>query len=266
MFNTPTEFTIVFIVFSVLLILLLVIFISIIIYRYQHKQNTYFKEIESLKVSYENTLLQSQLEIQEQTFQNISREIHDSIGQKLTLAKLHLNTLDITDKSKTKDQVSDSVIMIGEAINDLSDLSRSMSSEIILSNGLIRALEFEVNQLKKSGLYKIAIDISGSPVFMESSKELLLFRIVQEAINNIIKHAEANVINLHLHYNATMLTMEITDNGKGFCVHDTTFGTGLQNIRKRAALLKGSLTINSLDGNGTQLRVEIPLNENNNDL
>lgn len=266
MLNPSPEFIIFFVIISVILILFLAVFISLIVYRYQQKQNVYFKELESLKVLHQNALLQSQLEIQEQTFQNISREIHDSIGQKLTLAKLHLNTLDITDKSKTKDQVSDSVIMIGEAINDLSDLSRSMSSEIILSNGLIRALEFEVNQLKKPGLYKIAIDISGSPVFMDSSKELLLFRIVQEAINNIIKHAEANVINLHLHYNATMLTMEITDNGKGFCVNGTTFGTGLQNIRKRAALLKGSLIINSLDGNGTQLRVEIPLNENNNDL
>lgn len=266
MFNTPTEFTIVFIVFSVLLILLLVIFITIIIYRYQQKQNIYFKEIESLKISYENTLLQSQLEIQEHTFQNISREIHDSIGQKLTLAKLHLNTLDFIDEKIMRDHVSDSTAMISEAINDLTDLSRSMSSEIILSNGLIKALEFEVNQLQKSGLYKIAIDISGNPVFMESATELFLFRIVQEAINNIIKHAEATVINLHLHYNTAILTMEITDNGKGFTVDGTSFGTGLQNIRKRAALLKGSLTINSLDGNGTQLRVEIPLNENNNDL
>lgn len=266
MFDKADQSIVIFVLTSILLIVLLISFIVTIVYRYQQKQNNFFKDIETLKASYENTLLLSQLEIQEQTFQNISREIHDSIGQKLTLAKLHLNTLDFNNKSITHDQVTDSVRMIGEAINDLTDVSRSMSSEIVLSNGLIKALEFEVTQLQKSGLYTISVTTSGNPIFMEASTELMLFRIVQEAINNIIKHAEAKVIDLSLHYNSTILTMEITDNGKGFSVDGTTFGTGLQNIRKRAALLKGSLTINSLDGNGTQLRVEIPLNENNNGL
>lgn len=261
MFKTPVEFTIIFIVFSVLVILLLVIFIAIIIYRYQHKQNAYFKEIATLKASYENTLLQSQLEIQEQTFQNISREIHDSIGQKLTLAKLHLNTLSFIDEAADREKVTDSVNMIGEAINDLTDISRSMSSEIILNNGLIKALEYEVDQLKKSGMYRISVDISGNPVFMEASTELLLFRIVQEAINNIIKHAQATVINLHLHYNTTLLAMEISDNGRGFSVESKKNGTGITNIKKRAAVLKGAVEIISTLGGGTQLKITIPLYE-----
>jgi two-component system, NarL family, sensor kinase len=266
MFDKADQSIVIFVLTSILLIVLLISFIVTIIYRYQQKQNNYFKDIETLKTSYENALLLSQLEIQEQTFQNISREIHDSIGQKLTLAKLHLNTLDFVEEKITREHVSDSTAMISEAINDLTDLSRSMSSEIILSNGLIKALEFEVNQLQKSGLYKIAINISGNPVFMESATELLLFRIVQEAINNIIKHAEATAIHLHLHYNTSMLTMEITDNGKGFTVDRTNFGTGLQNIKKRAALLKGSFDINTLAGSGTELRVDIPLNEISNGI
>lgn len=264
MHNPSIQGIIILITGIIFLLLLFVSFIVTIVYKYQQKQNAHFKDIENLKASYENTLLQSQLEIQEQTFQNISREIHDSIGQKLTLAKLHLNTLNFKNKSATEDQVSDSVRMIGEAITDLTDISRSMSSDIVLSNGLIKALEFEVNQLRKSGLYEIEIEISGNPVFMESAMELLLFRIVQEAINNIIKHAEATAINLHLHYNTAMLRMEITDNGKGFTADRTNFGTGLQNIKKRAALLKGSFNINTLAGTGTELRVDIPLNEKSN--
>lgn len=263
MLKTSPELIIILIIISVFLMLALVVFITIIIYRYQQKQNAYFKDIESLKASHQNTLLQSQLEIQEQTFQNISREIHDNIGQKLTLAKLHLNTLDYGHKEKTALQVNGSINMISEAINDLSDISRSMSSEILLNNGLIKALEFEEAQLQKSGIYKISLCTSGNTVFMDANTELVLFRIAQEAINNIIKHAQATTINIQLHYNSVLFTMAITDNGRGFNIEETHYGTGLQNIKKRIAILKGRLEINSTPNIATQIKIEIPLHENN---
>jgi two-component system NarL family sensor kinase len=262
MLKTPTESLVFFIIISIILILLLVTFIVSIIYRYQQKQNIYFKDIERLKTSHENALLHSQLEIQEQTFQNISREIHDNIGQKLTLAKLHLNTLNYNYSEKTILQVADSVNMISEAINDLSDISRSMSSEIILSNGLIKALEFESAQLEKSGLYTIRVNTTGSTVFLNSNTELVLFRIAQEALSNIIKHAQATKINIHLNYAISLFTLEITDNGKGFNKENILPGTGLQNIKKRAAMLNGSIKVNSVQDTGTRIKIEVPLKEN----
>jgi two-component system NarL family sensor kinase len=262
MLKTPTESLVFFIIISIILILLLITFIVNIIYRYQQKQNIYFKDIEKLNTSHENALLQSQLEMQEQTFQNISREIHDSIGQKLTLAKLHLNTLNYNDGEKTILQISDSVNMISEAINDLSDISRSMSSEIILSNGLIKALEFESAQLEKSGLYTIHVNTEGNTVFLNSSTELVLFRIAQESLSNIIKHAQATKINIHLNYSLNRFIMEITDNGRGFNKECGILGTGLQNIKKRAAMLNGIIKVNSVLDTGTQIKIEIPLKEN----
>lgn len=263
MLNTTEQSIIIFVLTSLLLILILVGFIVTILYRYQQKQNSYFKDIEALKASHENTLLQSQLEMQEQTFQNISREIHDNIGQKLTLAKLHLNTLNFTNSEKALSQVTESVHMISDAINDLTDISRSMSSELILNNGLIKALEFEAEQLKKSGLYVISLSTTGNTAFLNTDTELVLFRIVQEAINNIIKHASATAIDIHLHYNAATLTMEISDNGKGFNAAELQPGTGLQNIKKRTAMLKGKYQISALPNSGTTINVEIPLNNNN---
>lgn len=266
MLKAPTEFIIVFIIISVILMLVLVVFITVIIYRYQHKQNAYYKDLETLKTSHKNTLLQSQLEIQEQTFQTISREIHDNIGLKLTLAKLHLNTLKYRDTDKTQLQVNDSVIMISEAINELTDLSRSMSSEIILTNGLINALEFEAKQLTKSGIYKISFSATGDTIFMDTDTELILFRIVQEALNNIVKHAGATAIDIVLHYTTVLLTLTIKDNGKGFYSTETNSGTGLLNIKKRALMLKGNLNITSTANFGTQIKIEIPLYANNNAL
>lgn len=262
MLKAPTDFIVVFIIISVILILALIVFITLIIYRYQQKQNAYFKELEILKASHENALLQSQLEMQEQTFQNISREIHDNIGQKLTLAKLHLNTLTYDDNDKTSAQINDSINIIGEAINDLSDLSHSMSSEIILNNGLIKALEYEETQLKRSGLYKIDFTTTGNPVYLESSTELVLFRIVQEVLNNIVKHAAASSIKMHVHYNEAYLLIEMHDNGKGFNIAENIQGTGLQNIKKRTALLHGNLEILSNKNTGTEIKIKIPLYEN----
>ncbi|MFN8252344.1 MAG: ATP-binding protein [Ferruginibacter sp.] len=230
-------------------------------FQYQQKQNAYFKDIETLKTSYENTLLQSQLEIQELTFQNISREIHDNIGQKLTLAKLHLNTLCLHEPQYVMKQVAESVSMIGEAINDLSDISRSMSSEALLNNGFLNAVEFEAAKLKQSGLYDISLNASGNTIFLDANTELVLFRILQEAINNIVKHAVASRIRIQLDYYPQRLRMQIADNGKGFNPTLKNEGTGLGNIKKRTTVLNGTMNIQSAPGRGTTLAIEIPIND-----
>lgn len=266
MFEASPELVIFFIIISILLILTLSMFIALIIYRYQQKQNRYHRDIEALKISYQNSLLQSQLEIQEQTFQNISREIHDNIGQKLTLAKLHLNTLIYNIEDETAARVNDSINIIGEAITDLSDISRSMNSEVLLNNGLIKALEFETAQFLKSGRYKICFSVTGEPVFLDANTELVLFRITQEALANIIKHADASAIDIRLHYDNTFVTMAINDNGKGFRTDENYFGTGLSNMKKRANAIKANLQISSTPNECTQIKIEIPLYEKSNSV
>lgn len=262
MHNPTTQGIVIFFVGITFLLLLFISFIVTIVYKYQQKQNNYFKEIEALKISHENALLLSQLEIQEQTIQNISREIHDNIGQKLTLAKFHLNTLNLSDLKKTISQVGDTAQIIGETIKDLSDISHSMSSEIILNNGLIKALEFESIQLKKLGIYKVNYKVTGNSIFLNANTDLVLFRIVQEVINNIVKHSKASIIDIHLHYNLVSLTLEIKDNGVGFQMDENKYGIGLQNIKKRALILKGKLDICSSSQTGTLIKIEIPIDEN----
>ncbi|MFT3910544.1 MAG: sensor histidine kinase [Ferruginibacter sp.] len=261
MFNTDAQEVVVFIVICTILILLLTVFITFIVYKYQQKQNAYFKKLEEIKIDHENAMLKSKIEIQEQTFANISREIHDNIGQKLTLAKLHLNTLHLASSRDIARQINDCVDMIGEAINDLSDISRSMSSEIILNNGFIKALEFEVTQLNKTGLYNIRLFVTGEPIFLHANQELILFRITQEALNNIVKHAEATEICIRLHFLNDKLTLDIADNGKGFSKNNND-NNGLINMNKRAKMLNGLCNIETMPGEGTTIKIEIPLYEN----
>lgn len=258
MHKIPLEFLVPFVIVTALLCIASAMFAVYVIYRYQQKQLAYTKEMGTLKAAFENTLLQAQLEMQEQTFANISREIHDNIGQKLTLAKLQLNTLNTGLPLQTGQQVGSAVDIIGEALNGLSDISRSMSSDMVLANGLIKAVEHEAEQLAKTGLYKTKVDITGQSVFLDGNKELVLFRIIQEALNNIVKHSQASFINIRLHFNNQHLHVDINDNGTGFNTEQTGFGTGLSNIKKRTGLLKGNCRIQSVPGIGTEINIEIP--------
>jgi signal transduction histidine kinase len=261
MLTEPQKNLIVFIVIVIILLALFGVFIVTIIYRYQGKQIAYFKQIEELKVSHLNTLLESQLEVQEQTFQHIAREIHDNIGQKLTLAKLYLNTLTYSDMDTTKVSVKDSLELITEAIRGLSDVSRSMSTEMVLNNGLIKGIEMEVENIKKVKGYNVLFVTSGKEVFLSGNAELVIFRIIQESINNFLKHANGYKIVITLEYTNENLLLEIQDDGKGFDVSKAATGSGLGNIRKRAAMLHSDCLIKS-DMNGTLIKIKIPINEN----
>lgn len=242
-------------------LLLLSSFVITIVLLFKKKQASYNKNLEEMKIKHENTILQTQLEIQEQTFQYISREIHDNIGQKLTFAKLQLNTIDLDNRDETESKLSSSINTMTDAIADLSDLSRSMSSDVVLAEGLISGIHYELEQLRKTELFEVDLNIQGNSIFLDAQKDLLTFRIVQECINNIIKHACANQIGINLHYETDFLSVTVTDNGLGFNVADPRKGgNGLSNIRKRTSALKGQLSIDS-NPSGTRVTLKIPIHE-----
>lgn len=251
---------IIFIILTTLFILLLIFFIVFILFLYQRRRISYQKGLEVLKSDFEKTLLTTQLEIQEQTFQSISREIHDNIGLSLTLAKLNLNTIDWNNATHSQEKVGGSINFISRAIEDLSYISKALHTGFIEENGLLKALELEINKIQKLGLYNIHYDVTGSPVYMKTQKELVIFRIIQEVLNNCIKHAEAKTITLLLNYQSNQVEIELSDDGVGFSRRPAGSGkgTGLMNIVKRAAYIDGSCQINSFPGKGTTVLMKIP--------
>ena len=254
-----------FLIVTTLLILFFVALISVILFLYQKKRISFIKDFEAIKLDYEKNLLKTQLEIQEHTFQNISQEIHDNISLSLTLAKLNLNTLNINDKPSLDEAVKNSVGLISNAINDLSNISKSLNSEVISSHGLIAALQLEIEKIKKCGTHNVAFNVTGDPVFLDPQKELVLFRITQEAINNILKHANANNIWLHLHYHNDQVDLDVEDDGIGFSLETVrTNGNrgmraGLNNMTSRADLIKGTCKIESKPLTGTKIYVTAPI-------
>jgi signal transduction histidine kinase len=156
--------------------------------------------------------------------------------------------------------VSTSIGLLSQSINDLSDISKGLNADIIKQQGLIIAIEDEIQRIRQTGLFRIDSNLTGDPIYMDAKKELIIFRIVQEAFNNIIKHAEAQHTKLSLHYNEANLYITISDDGNGF---DTTIKpairqAGLKNMETRIKMLGGAMNIRSRPGHGTTLSFTIP--------
>ncbi len=253
-------------IYFTIAILLLGIFLIVFVIIYRLRMNNYLKEKEQTKLLYEQTILQTQLEIQEQTLKNISQEIHDNVGQVLTLAKLNLATTAVDD-SGAMEKIKTSQQLIGKAIQDLRDLSRSLNTDYVEQMGLLRSIEYELELLKKTGSLQTSFTITGSAVKLDKQKELILFRIVQEAIHNVIRHAEAEKINAAIIFSNEKMEICIEDNGKGFDLKpltepaNKTFGLGIRNMHERATLIGARFSMDSEPGRGTKLYLQLPLNE-----
>lgn len=252
-----------FLIITTAIILLLTVLIVTLIYIYKKKQLAYAQDLDKMKLEYEKSLMATQLEIQENTLQNISREIHDNINLSLTLAKLNLNTINFFDVAKTRSSISSSIELISESIENLRDISKSLSSDILSTHGLIIALEKEITRIRATGIFSIDFKLGGEPVYLDIKKELIIFRIVQEAFNNIIKHAKASHANLSLDYGLEKLTMTISDNGVGFESLESQpekSKSGLNNMRTRIKMIEGCMGIQNGQHVGTILKFEIPYN------
>jgi len=254
--------------------IILILFISIVflvsLVRYRKKESIHMFEKQELQSQFQKELLQTQLEIQEQTLKNISEEIHDNIGQALSLAKLNLNTLpDITDQT-LQQKIANSKELVSKAIVDLRSLSRSLDTDYVRDMGLQPAIEYELDMIKKTGAHKIELSVEGILFRFDKQKELILFRIVQEILNNIIKHAKAEKIAVHIIYDLDKLQLTISDDGQGVDLtplneNDRSgFGLGIRNMHNRAKLIGADFSMSSSIGKGTEVKIILPKEKNTN--
>jgi two-component system NarL family sensor kinase len=245
----------------VLLVLGVFIITFLVIFFLRQKQNKMAKE--AREAEFVQELLQAQLEIQEQTLKNISQEIHDNIGQMLSLAKLNLA---LVETDETNPRISDSHQLVSKAIQDLRDLSKSLDTDYVMQMGLPRAIEYELEMINKTGISKTNFQLEGQTKRIDKQKELILFRIVQESLNNIIKHAEAKHINVVLNYNDTGLSLSIHDDGKGVDLTplneetNSAFGLGIRNMHNRARLIGANFNMHSVLQEGTNVSIQLPYN------
>jgi two-component system, NarL family, sensor kinase len=247
-------------------LLLLGFFIISFLFLYRRRHHRYLREKQQLQLSYEGELLKTKLEIQEQTFKHISQEIHDNIGQVLSLAKLNIATMDITETAGLEQKIGDSKKLISKAIQDLRNLSHGLSTDFIADMGLTRAIGFELEMIRKSGEYETVLETEGTAYSLDTQKELIIYRIIQEILNNIIKHSSARKIIIYLLYERSVFTLSITDNGNGFDLtplndNTSSSGLGIRNMHNRAQLIGAGFLISSTLGKGTSVTITVPVEQ-----
>jgi two-component system NarL family sensor kinase len=253
------------IIFGTLVFLVLIVFVVGIILIFYRNNRMYRHNLLEIEHQKEQEVLRSQLEIQEQTFKKISQEIHDNIGQVLSLTRLHISTINFSDIEKSKEKIVDSKQLLTKVIYDLQSLSRLLNADYVIDKGLLRSIEYEFELMRKTDRYQIELNIKGQPNRLTHQCELILFRIFQEVLNNIIKHAGATLIKAELFYETNTFVMMLSDNGKGFDLspfkegHNNQFGLGIRSMHNRARIIGADFNIQSSIQGGTVVEVKLPL-------
>lgn len=257
--NQSNEFITAILAATILFVLFSAFTISYIVI-YRKKRNKHLQELVKMKMLFNEELLKSQLEIQEQTFTYMSQEIHDNVGQILSLAKVQVNIMNESE-TMSKDLLNDIKDNIGKALNDLRDLSKSLNSERIQMLGLFETIAKEAEKITKTGIVQINTSQNGEEKDINNQKKLIVFRIIQECLQNCVKHANATEVNLLFNYLEDEFEIIIKDNGNGFDVTNTlqkNTGLGLLNIKTRISLTGGSYNIESELNKGACIQLKIP--------
>jgi two-component system, NarL family, sensor kinase len=240
------------------LFLTLAAIILLFLYLYQRRRYLQRQQLVLLQQQYTEQTLQAQLEIQEQTFIAIGQEIHDNVGQVLSLVKVQVNIIHETERidmqllQAMRDNISN-------AMTDLRDLSRSLNSERIRSSDIHEVAQQEAERINRTGIMRAEVAVEGTVKEMQPEKKLILFRIIQESLQNCIKHAEASRVSICCRYLEDEIQITILDNGKGFDPEAVSGnGQGLGNIHARVRLTGGTHRIQSRVNEGTLINITIP--------
>jgi signal transduction histidine kinase len=145
--------------------------------------------------------------------------------------------------------------LLGKALTDLRNLSHSLDGDHIRRHGWTLSVQKLLDDLQKSGRYQTVIDIEKELPPLGTERPIILFRMIQECISNIIRHAGADIITFSAKKENDKIAIDIRDNGKGFDHNGKPVGVGLQNLKNRSRMIDADLRVNSSPGNGTQVTI-----------
>ena len=243
----------VLVIVSTLIILFFIVF--------QKRKNKLILDKIAQQQAFEEELSKTQLEIQEQTLKNIGQELHDNVGQLLSVANMNLSILSMQISEDIKESFVETKDAVKESLSELRALSKSLNSDVIVNKGLQQSIENEVRRLNKLKLLKTTLEIKGNSEYYEDSKNsIILFRIIQEFISNTVKYSKATLLEIILDYKEDKLEIIASDNGKGFNVGEIEKGAGLLNMRNRATLINADYNLSSKIGKGVKLKLKYNYN------
>ena len=205
---------------------------------------------------------QAVLEAEERERVRIARDLHDGIGQMLAAARMTLGNY-LSQKKIDVTEIQNSLDLLEDSIREVREISHNMMPGTLTKFGLSSALKQFTNKINALNTLKVDLQVVGIKERLDEKIEMMLYRIVQEIISNIIRHAEATKISIELIRHDDELILIVEDDGKGFDSENVeNQGIGLKNIATRVEYLNGYVNFDSTLGHGTSVVVEIPLNDN----
>lgn len=224
---------------------------------YQRRQLQNKTDKLELEKHYSEEILKTRLETNEQLLRSVSEELHDNVGQSIIAATMMLSA---ADRENYTDQVTASSELLRRALGDLRDISKSLNGDYILEEGLQLAVEREVAMICRSK--KVHCSVSGVSLerVFSSNTEVMVFRCIQEAMSNALKHAQASNIVITASPVDERIKIAIIDDGVGLAQDwETKKSVGMSSLSRRMELVGGNLKVSSQPHQGTRIELTIPI-------
>jgi len=239
--------------------LILIAFIIMIVILYRRSQLKILLE----RQSFQQSILETEVEIQEQTLHNISRDLHDNFGQIASLIKINLNLLSKDQSEIDQNRISESKELLTKLIGDIKVLSSSLAAENLAKQGLDKRIESDLERVRRTGAIEVDFIANYEDHGLKPEETVFLYRIFQEILNNALKHSQASKFEVHLESSAAEFSLKFTDNGIGIKADKLESkkrglsGNGLINIRERCNLMGAQYSIDSKPNEGTHINIRI---------
>jgi signal transduction histidine kinase len=220
----------------------------------------YYKAVDKKKREFED-FKKKIIESQEKDWKMIAGELHDSVGQNLSAINIFIqqNIRKIEEGSADSGGLVQASLLTGETLDEVRRISQRLYPKQIERLGLTISLQAMIERLASAVKIKFNHNIENIDSFLTKENEVQFFRVIQEILNNIIRHSEAGNVNLNIYRSSIFIKAEIDDDGIGFDMEDEkSTGFGLLNIEERIMILKWEYDIKSAPGKGTKFRITIP--------
>ena len=253
--DEKTYSTVFFLITTTVILLLLSFMIINLLLIARNRKLKHLATIAQSKTEFEKELINTRLEVAEHTLQEIASDLHDDVGQSLTLAIIVLNRLEIEN-----DLVNEVKDTVKSGLDSVRNISRILSPEYLQTFGLNQALLRLQERINRQKILQLNVEIQDSVKWSNREQELYVFRILQELATNTIKYADAKQVFIKIQSEHNKISTHYSDDGKGFTPQETENGMGMLNIQKRIELMGGQVHIDSKQNEG--LRVQFTLNSN----
>lgn len=198
------------------------------------------------------------IDTQEKERKRIASELHDSIGQELLILNNEIKRFEKNEQPVSDTELDNLSVMVMEALNGVREISSSLHPHLVERLGLKKAIESMVNKVAEGSGVNFQLNIQALKQALGKEEEVHVYRIVQEALNNVVKHAQATTVTIDLLDRKNSYELVISDNGKGFRKNSSNLGFGLQSLSERSKILNGKLRVKSTPGSGTKITMKVP--------